>query len=117
MFHSHSLYLVAPSVNHCEVRHFKIDRLSRVDLESLKFNKPADFDLQQHFTDSFGGDGKPQRIRIRFSQEVARFEEESHWHNSQILQKQPDGSLPAVRSHARHDGRNQKLGSQLRREG
>ena len=96
VFHSNSLYLVALSVNHGEVRHFKIDRLSSVDLETLKFNKPTDFDLQQHFADSFGifhGDGKPQHIRIRFSPEVARFVEESHWHDSQKIQKQRDGSL------------------------
>ncbi len=96
VFHSHSLYLVAHSVNHGEVRHFKIDRLSSVNLETLKFNRPDDFDLQQHFADSFGifgGDGEPQHIRIRFSPEVARFVEESHWHDSQKIQKQRDGSL------------------------
>jgi proteasome accessory factor B len=96
VFHSNSLYLVAHSVDHGEVRHFKIDRLSSVDLETLKFNKPTDFDLQQHFADSFGifgGDGKSQQIRIRFSPEVARFVEESHWHDSQNIQKQRDGSL------------------------
>jgi proteasome accessory factor B len=96
VFHSNSLYLVAHSVDHGEVRHFKIDRLSSVDLETLKFNKPTDFDLQQHFADSFGifrGDGKPQHIRVRFSPEVARFVEESHWHDSQNIQKQRDGSL------------------------
>lgn len=96
VFHSNSLYLVAHSVDHGEVRHFKIDRLSTVDLETLKLSRPDNFNLEQHFTDSFGifgGDGKPQHIRIRFSPEVARFVEESHWHDSQKNEKQRDGSL------------------------
>ena len=96
VFHRNSLYLVAHSVDHGEVRHFKIDRLSSVELESLKFNKPADFNLRQHLADSFGiyrSDGKPSRICIQFSPEVARYVEESHWHASQSLQRQSDGSL------------------------
>jgi len=45
---------------------------------------------------SFGiyrGDGKPQRIRIRFAPAVARNVEESHWHHSQTLNRLPDGYL------------------------
>ena len=96
VFHRHSLYLVAHSVNHNQVRHFKIDRVSDVQLETLKFTRPADFDLKKHLADSFGiyqGDGSPRRIRIRFSPEVARYVQESRWHPDQNLTRQQDGSL------------------------
>ncbi len=97
VFHRHSLYLVAHSVSHNEIRHFKIDRISHVELDRLKFNAPANFDLQKHLAGSFGvfrrGNGPLQRIRIRFSSPVARYVEESHWHDSQKLERQRDGSL------------------------
>lgn len=95
-FHRNSLYLVAHSVNHGELRHFKIDRLESVAVESLKFVPPDDFDLQQHFADSFGifhGNGQPTRVRIHFAAEVARYVEESNWHPSQSLTHHRDGSL------------------------
>lgn len=88
--------LLQRGVSHDEIRLFKIDRLSDVDVQQLQFNKPADFDLRQYLADSFGiyrGDGRPQRIRIRFAPDVARYVEESRWHDSQILQRQRDGSL------------------------
>jgi len=95
-FHRNSLYLVAHSLNHDEIRHFKIDRLSDVDVQQLQFNRRPDFDLQQYFADSFGvyrGNGQPQRIRIRFTPEVARYVEESRWHETQQLHRQRDGHL------------------------
>lgn len=97
VFHRQSLYLVAYSVSHDEVRHFKIDRLSDVQLETLQFTRPADFDLQQHLADSFGifhgEDGQSEDVKIRFSPEVARYVAESRWHHSQKLSPQQDGSL------------------------
>jgi proteasome accessory factor B len=96
VFHRNSLYLVARSTSHEETRLFKIDRISGVDVQPLKFTRPADFNLRQHFADSFGvyrGNGQPQRIRIRFTPEVARYVEESRWHKSQQLHRQRDGHL------------------------
>lgn len=97
VFHRHSLYLVARSVSHNEIRHFKIDRVESVELDPLKFQPPDDFDLQQHLADSFGiyqGDpGQTHHVRIRFTPQVARYVKESHWHPTQQLTNQPDGGL------------------------
>src|SRR5690606_11266189 len=61
--HRGSLYLIAFSRQHDEIRTFKIDRISNVALETLKFDKPPDFDLQTYLRHSlaiFHDDAPPQ---------------------------------------------------------
>lgn len=94
--HRGSLYVVAHSWQHGEVRTFKVDRITGVALESLKFSRPADFDLQHFLRNSLGvfhEDGPTRRVVIRFAAEVARYVEEHHWHASQRLTREGDGCL------------------------
>jgi proteasome accessory factor B len=96
-YHKGSLYLVAHSRDHDELRHFKVDRISELEPGRFPFHMPADFDLAEHFARSFGvyhGDGDIA-VRVRFLPPVVRYVEESHWHASQKLTPQPDGSLLA----------------------
>jgi proteasome accessory factor B len=96
-YHKGSLYLVAHSRDHNEVRHFKVDRISEVERGRFPFHMPADFDLSRHLSTSFGvyqGDGDI-RVRVRFLPPVVRYVEESQWHASQRLTPQKDGSLLA----------------------
>lgn len=98
VFHHNSLYLVAFSSDHQEIRHFKVDRIELADPQGLKFPKPGDFNLQDHLSGSFGifqGDGRNHRVRIRFAADVVRIVEESKWHHSQELSRQADGTLLA----------------------
>jgi predicted DNA-binding transcriptional regulator YafY len=98
VWHRGSLYLVAQSQQHGEVRTFKVDRLSRVAVETLKFQKPADFNLQNYLKSSLGifhSDGPPQRVVIRFAPEVSQYVQEHHWHMSQKLTRLADGSVRA----------------------
>ncbi|WP_437194490.1 helix-turn-helix transcriptional regulator [Planctomicrobium sp. SH527] len=98
VFHRGSLYLVAHSQQHDQIRTFKLDRVEDVQLETLKFQKPPDFDLQtylQHSLGVFHVEGEPQRVVVRFSKEVARYVTEHRWHESQSLTKQSDGTLLA----------------------
>jgi proteasome accessory factor B len=58
---------------------------------------PDDFDLAKHLSGSFGvfhSDGDVT-VKVRFAQPVARYVHESHWHASQKLSKQRDGSVLA----------------------
>jgi predicted DNA-binding transcriptional regulator YafY len=96
VWHRGSLYLIAFSRHHDEIRNFKLDRLTEVATETLKFQKPADFNLQDHLKDSLGifhTTGEPKTVRIRFAATVARYVQEHHWHASQKLRPQKDGSL------------------------
>lgn len=100
VYHRGSLYLVAesPQEHRGEIRHFKIDRVVDLDINvsSLPFNRPADFDLQEHLAEAFGifrGRGEPVEVRIRFSAAAARYVSESRWHASQQLITGRDGSV------------------------
>ena len=81
------------------VRHFKIDRVTGVDVQTLQFSPDPDFSLEKHFASSFGiyqsdePSRQPKKIRIRFSSEAARYVQEKTWHPSQKLTKEKDGSV------------------------
>ncbi len=95
--HRGSLYVVAFSREHDEVRQFKLDRVERAEVTEFPFHRPEHFDVAQYFAGSFGvyhGDGDV-RVRVRFLPGVARYVQESKWHTSQRLSRQKDGSLIA----------------------
>lgn len=98
LWHRGSLYLLAHAREDDKVKTYKVDRVSEVDVTSLKFNFPDEFDAQQFLSSSFGimsSAGATQRVRVRFSSTVARYVTERKWHPSQQLKKQRDGSLTA----------------------
>lgn len=95
--HRGSLYVVAFSREHNEVRQFKLDRVERAELTEFPFHRPDDFDVARYFGGSFGvyhGDGDVL-VRVRFLPGVARYVQEAKWHASQKLTRQKDGSLIA----------------------
>lgn len=95
--HRGSLYLVAWSRDHDELRHFKVDRVEEVEVSPFPFQPLKDFDLAEHLSNSFGvfhGNADVE-VEILFSPSVARYVEESKWHASQELRHHKDGSLTA----------------------
>ncbi len=97
-YHRGSLYLIGWSPDHQEIRHWKVDRIEESHLEEFRFPQPEDFDLHEHLAKSFGvfhGNGEV-RVRIQFSSRVARYVQESTWHESQKLSPQKDGCLLAT---------------------
>jgi proteasome accessory factor B len=96
-FHNGSLYLVADSRDHGELRHFKVDRIDEAEVGPFPFERPADFNVAEHLANSFGifhGAGHVT-VKVKFLPAVARYVKESHWHDSQQLSPQKDGSLLA----------------------
>ena len=97
IYHRGSLYVIGRPRRHEEICHWKVDRIEAVELKDERFQRPEDFDLQQHLSKSFGvfpGDGEV-RVKVRFLPAVARYVEESTWHPSQKLTRQQDGSVIA----------------------
>ncbi|QDU60453.1 HTH domain protein [Planctomycetes bacterium Pan216] len=97
-YHRGSLYLIAFSLKHDEIRHFKVDRFHDVEVGGATFEFPKDFDLTAHCDRCFGiyqGD-KEWTVRIKFSSSVARYVRESKFHPSQQLELQKDGGLIAT---------------------
>lgn len=98
VYHEGSLFLVAIAEEHGQIRHYKVDRLSGVDISSRCFVPPEGFDLKQHLSGTLGVYGvdpdQPLRtVRIRFAAAAARYIQEHEWHKSQTLEPQPDGSV------------------------
>ncbi|MFO7902982.1 MAG: WYL domain-containing protein [Pirellulaceae bacterium] len=96
-YHRGSLYLIGWAPEHEEIRHWKVDRIEDAELTPVPFNRPKDFDLDEHLSQSFGVfSGKGQvHVKVRFSPSVSRYVTESQWHGSQQLTPQKDGSLIA----------------------
>lgn len=86
-------YLVAHAENTPEMRLWRVDRIS--DIEVLPDNfVPRDFDLAAYAAQSFGVfQESPRDVVLRFIPEAA--EEAADWifHPSQTTEPQPDGSL------------------------
>ena len=94
-----ALYLIAWSKDHGEIRTFKIDRVSAVDVQGLQFAAPRDFDPAAHLKHAFGifsSDAPPRTVRVRFAATVVRLLEEKNFHASQSLARQRDGSVIAT---------------------
>ena len=88
-------YVVAHDTDRSDLRHFAVARMRNVTVTARKFERPADFDPEQHFAKSFGafvGKGD-HRVVVRFSPQVAGRIRERIWHRSQVEKERSDGSL------------------------
>ena len=97
IYHRGALYLVGRSPQREEICHWKVSRIEDAEVTKVHFQRPEDFDLQQHLAKSFGvyhGEGDV-KIVVRFAPAVARYVSESNWHESQKLTQQKDGSVVA----------------------
>ena len=96
IYHRGTLYLVAYAPHRGDLRHYKLDRIQAVVASTERFSRPDDFQLAEHLASTFGvfqSAGDLKRIRIRFTPEAAHYIQEHHWHPSQVVTPQPDGSV------------------------
>lgn len=95
--HFGSLYLIGHKPDDDELRTWKVDRIEDAEATEVQFQRPTDFDFSDFFAGSFGMYHGRDNIRVRvwFSQSVARYVQESRWHDSQQLSPRRDGSLTA----------------------
>lgn len=95
VYHNGSLYLVAFSPEHRQVRHYKIDRVTEAEVTEIPFNPPEDFRMDKYLATSFGvfqGDGEI-RVVIRFDPAVTQYVLEKKWHGTQKVTRSKDGGL------------------------
>jgi len=97
VYHHRALYLIAFVPESSRIKHYKINRVSTVDVQTLRFQPPAGFNLADHLKGSFGiylDDGETaQTVRLCFTRDAARYVQEHRWHETQTFDTQPDGSL------------------------
>jgi predicted DNA-binding transcriptional regulator YafY len=89
--------LVGWSPQREEICHWKVSRIEDAEVTQVPFQRPDDFNLEQHLAKSFGvyhGEGNV-KIKVQFAPAVARYVSESNWHDSQKLTPQKDGSVLA----------------------
>jgi len=91
----HSAYVLGHCHRTNSVRTFKVDRVKSVELTELSYVIPRSFDANTHLASAWGivSGGKPQKIKLKFSADVATILEEVVWHPSQVVERQADGSL------------------------
>ena len=83
------LFAVGKSRRADDLRIFKVIRITAAVGTDVTFERPADFNLEAHFRDSFGitqTQGEPTEIQVRFTGPVAGLVEERVWHASQQVQ-------------------------------
>ena len=88
------IYLAAYCHLRREVRTFAVERFRRVRRTEERFAPPPGFDLESYLRSSFGlFRGRPVRVSLRFSRDVARFVAERDWHPTQVLSPLLTGEL------------------------
>lgn len=93
-------YVIGHDLDRGARRTFAVPRMKGLSLLKKIFDRPDNFQLEDHFAGSFGvwtrpvgaGEGKgktvaPYRIRVRFTGFAARFVPERRWHPSQDIRK------------------------------
>ncbi|WP_459555321.1 helix-turn-helix transcriptional regulator [Lacunimicrobium album] len=89
-----TLYLIAKSSSHEEVRTFKIDRIRDVEFSQLKFQKPKEFCLVNYHAQSFGifrEEGPAEHVVLKFHPDAARHLQEHRYHTTQHVHLERDG--------------------------
>jgi predicted DNA-binding transcriptional regulator YafY len=93
-FHDGGFYLIG----HCKwrdgIRIFAVDRIKKIHLTDETFEVPEEFDVDTFMRGSFGVfHGKPEKVKVLFSADIAEYIKEKIWHESQKLHDTPDGSV------------------------
>ncbi|MFM7885206.1 MAG: helix-turn-helix transcriptional regulator, partial [Pseudanabaena sp.] len=78
-----------------EARWFRVDRIKSIEVLDLTFEIDPTFDAKEHFAMAFQHEvgGIPTQISIWFDAATAPFIRERHWHPTQHLDENSDGSL------------------------
>jgi predicted DNA-binding transcriptional regulator YafY len=96
LFSRRSWYVVGRSSLHRQVRMFNLGRILRLELTDQRYRIPPGFQLSKHLGKAWAlirEPGRPQLVRLRFSQKVAKNVAEVQWHPTQQVQWGDDGQL------------------------
>jgi predicted DNA-binding transcriptional regulator YafY len=99
VFYQSSLYIVGAAhevpVGEERIRHWKLDRFLSATPQDHYFQRPSDFDLEQHLGQGIGifSGGKARDFRIRISGRGARWVLEDPWHPDQKAEPQKGGGI------------------------
>ena len=92
----HSCYIIAHCHKAGAVRVFKAERIHSVMIQpDAAYRIPASFDANEYLSAAWGivTDEDVQSVVLRVDPSLARLAEETTWHPSQSVERQPDGSV------------------------
>ncbi len=93
-FDNGTFYMTGHCLLRKKIRTFACDRIRDIAVSDECFKVPDDFEIDGFLQSSFGVfHGRMTRVKIWFSPEAAVHIKERHWHDSQEIQDQPDGSI------------------------
>ncbi|MEJ6950742.1 helix-turn-helix transcriptional regulator [Natronospora cellulosivora (SeqCode)] len=84
-------YLIGYCHLRCEIRMFRVDRISNINIMSEKFIKADDFDIEDYLDDVWGVERgrKKYRVKVIFKGIAARLVKEMIWHQKQRITDLP----------------------------
>ncbi|MBV5339782.1 MAG: WYL domain-containing protein, partial [Deltaproteobacteria bacterium] len=88
------LYLFVRATSYGHIRVLAVERINKLSITKETFTLPKDFDPDGLLEDAFSiVFDDPFEVKIRFSQEVARYIRERRWAKDQSITDNPDGSI------------------------
>lgn len=94
VFHKGGIYLLGHAHNRRAMRLFALERIRGVEVSRQRFEIPADYKPEDHFSRSFGLVGEtPMKVGVRFSSEIAHTVKERVWMPGQRLRTDSAGRV------------------------
>ncbi len=99
-------YLLAVDTHDGKLKTFGLDRIRDIDISKTAYRDQYDYDVKNLFKHSFGiiqGDGKPQKIRLAFSDEQANYIRSFPLHHSKAIFHEKEGIVVKLEMVITHD--------------
>ena len=94
LFFNGTFYVIGYCHLRKDCRTFALERIKMLTTTDESFTVPEDFRLEDYMGSGFGViGGKPEKIKIWFSPDIAGYIKEKTWHESQVINQQRDGSI------------------------
>jgi proteasome accessory factor B len=97
LYHQRAWYVLGYSGMHKSVRTFKLNRIKQLKVLDKCFVSGDDFDLEDYLGRAWAiiPQGRIYHVKLRFLPMVARNVAEVHWHSTQTIIYNSDGSITA----------------------
>jgi len=87
-------YLIAIEAKTEKIKHFALDRMSKLSVTTAKYQYPENFSFEKHFENYYGitvlSDTKPEEVVLLFEPHQAEYVRTFPLHHSQIIEKEED---------------------------
>lgn len=94
VFHKGGIYLLGNALNRDGMRLFALERFRGIEVTRQRFDIPADFQPEEHFSHAFGlVSDELMQVKVRFSAEIAHSVKERIWQAGQQISSDADGRV------------------------